>query len=255
VSNDVKGDDTNVQSEQWFLGSQGWWASTSLLGSSQDDEEDRALRIGYSKAISAFEWNPLDALTKHEWFDVFDYIVDEIWNIATSPLRSCGFAPYIHYMIEVVAKETFYNNVAHESLHPVVPKDPRTHRTTSSLVVTPSRTTRSDGASSSSSENFSFLKMFWGIFAMCRRMDQYMDVMEQHLQIVQRNQEIIHSQQDGPLIEFPDVPVFPLDPDPYASLTPAELVAFGIGPARAPGDDDDDEEEEVNNNEVTEDDE
>jgi hypothetical protein len=53
----------------------------------------------------------------------------------------------------------------------------------------------------------------------------------------------------------PDVPVFPLDPDPYASLTPAELVAFGIGPARAPDDDDDDEEEEANDNEVTEDDE
>jgi hypothetical protein len=51
------------------------------------------------------------------------------------------------------------------------------------------------------------------------------------------------------------VPVFPLDPDPYASLTPAELVAFGIGPARAPDDDDDEEEEEANDNEVTEDDE
>jgi hypothetical protein len=30
-----------------------------------------------------------------------------------------------------------------------------------------------------------------------------MDVMEQRLQIVQRNKEIIHSQQDGPLLEFP----------------------------------------------------
>jgi hypothetical protein len=28
-------------------------------------------------------------------FDVFEYIVDEIWNITTNPLRSCGFAPYI----------------------------------------------------------------------------------------------------------------------------------------------------------------
>jgi hypothetical protein len=38
------------------------------------------------------------------------------------------------------------------------------------------------------------------------------------------------------------VPVFPPVPDPYASLTPAELATFGIGPSRAPdekaGDDD-----------------
>jgi hypothetical protein len=78
--------------------------------------------------------------------------VDEIWNIATNPLRSCGIAPYIKYMIEVVTHEKFYKDVKHESLHPAVPKDPRTHRTTSlSLDVAPSRSTRSGGASFSSS--------------------------------------------------------------------------------------------------------
>jgi hypothetical protein len=39
------------------------------------------------------------------------------------------------------------------------------------------------------------------------------------------------------------VPVFPPVPDPYASLTPAELATFGIAPARAPNDDDDEVEE------------
>jgi hypothetical protein len=41
-----------------------------------------------------------------------------------------------------------------------------------------------------------------------------MDVMDQCLQIVRCNQEIIHSQRDKMLLEFPDVPVFPpvLDP-------------------------------------------
>jgi hypothetical protein len=66
---------------------------------------------------------------------------------------------------------------------------------------------------------------------------------------VRRNQEIIHSQRDELLQEFPDVPVFPPVPDPYGSLTPAELAAFGIGPARASSNDDDeaqdDEEEEI----------
>jgi hypothetical protein len=32
-------------------------------------------------------------------------------------------------MIEVVAHEKFYKDVAHELLHPAVPKDPRTHCT------------------------------------------------------------------------------------------------------------------------------
>jgi hypothetical protein len=58
-----------------------------------------APRIGYSEAIPASERNLLDALMKPVCFDVFEYIVDEIWNIATNPLRSYGFAPYIQFMI------------------------------------------------------------------------------------------------------------------------------------------------------------
>jgi hypothetical protein len=54
-----------------------------------------APRIGYSEAIPAYERNLLGALMKPVHFDVFEYIVDKIWNIATNPLRSCGFAPYI----------------------------------------------------------------------------------------------------------------------------------------------------------------
>jgi hypothetical protein len=54
-----------------------------------------ASRIGYLEAIPPYERNLLDALMKSVRFDVFEYIVDEIWNIATNPLRSCDFAPYI----------------------------------------------------------------------------------------------------------------------------------------------------------------
>jgi hypothetical protein len=46
------------------------------------------LRIGYSDAIPAYERNLLDALIKPVRFDVFEYIMDEIWNITTNPLRS-----------------------------------------------------------------------------------------------------------------------------------------------------------------------
>jgi hypothetical protein len=52
-------------------------------------------RIIYPEAIPAYERNLLDAPMKLERFDVFEYIMDEIWNIATNPLRSCGFSPYI----------------------------------------------------------------------------------------------------------------------------------------------------------------
>jgi hypothetical protein len=65
------------------------------------------------------------------------------------------------------------------------------------------------------------------------------------------NQEIIHSQRDKPLLEFPDVPIFPPIPDPYASLTLAELAAFGIGLAHVS---DDDNEEQASDDEETEDD-
>jgi hypothetical protein len=50
-----------------------------------------------------YERNLLDALMKPVRFNVFEYIVDEILNIATNPLRSCGFAPYIQYIIETMA--------------------------------------------------------------------------------------------------------------------------------------------------------
>jgi hypothetical protein len=119
-----------------------------------------ASRIGDSDVIPAYERNLLDALMKFECFDVFDYIIDEIWNIAINPQRSCGFALYIMCVIETVAHERFYKDVAHELLRPTVLKDPSSRRTSPPPDVAPTRTTRSGGASSSSSTNSGFLKMF-----------------------------------------------------------------------------------------------
>jgi hypothetical protein len=95
--------------------------------------------------------------------------------------------------------------------------------------------------------------MLWGIFATCQCTGQHLDVMDQRLQIARCNQEIIHSHRDESLQEFPGVPVFPPVFDPYDSLTPAELAAFGIGPALVSSNDDD--EAQVDDNEETEDDE
>jgi hypothetical protein len=94
--------------------------------------------------------------------------------------------------------------------------------------------------------------MLQGNFAMCHHIDQRMEVMEQHMQIVRHNQEFLNSQQDEPLLEFLNVPIYAPIPDTYASLTPVELAAFAIGPTRAPVDNDDDE-EEANDDGETED--
>jgi hypothetical protein len=139
-----------------------------------------APRIGYSKAIPAYERNLLDALMKSVHFDIFEYIMDEIWNIATNPLGSCGFAPYIQFMIESVAQEKFYKDVRQDSLHPGLLKDPRASRVGSSAAA-PSHTTRSGGAPSVPAQKFSILKMLWGIFATCRHTDQHLDVMDQRI--------------------------------------------------------------------------
>jgi hypothetical protein len=150
-----------------------------------------APRIGYLETIPAYERNLLDALMKPVRFDVFEYIVDEIWNIATNPLRSCGFAPNIQFMIDSVAQERFYKDVRHDSLRLAVPTDPRASRAGSSAA--PSLATHSSGTPSAPTTNSGILKMLRGIFATCQHTDQRLDVMDQRLQIVRRNQEIIHS--------------------------------------------------------------
>jgi hypothetical protein len=121
-----------------------------------------ALRIGYSEAIPAYERNLLYALMKPVRFDVFKYIVDEIWNIATNPLRSWGFAPYIQFMIESMAQEKFYKDVCHDSLCPAMLKDPRASRAGySATPAAPSHITHSGGALSTPTTNFGILKMLW----------------------------------------------------------------------------------------------
>jgi hypothetical protein len=90
-------------------------------------------------------------------FDIFEYIVDKIWNISTNPLRSCALAPYIQFMIESMVQEKFYKDVRHDSLRPAVPKDLRASCAGSSAA--PSHTTCSGGAPSAHAPNSSILKI------------------------------------------------------------------------------------------------
>jgi hypothetical protein len=155
-------------------------------------------------------------------------------------------------MIETMAHERFYKDVAHEPLRSALPKALVHRHTSPPPDVALSHTTRSGGASSSST-NFGFFKMFQGIFTMCCHIDQCMVVMDRRIDILRRNQKIIHSQRDEPLIEFLEEPVYPPVPE-NALLTQAELAAIGVGISRAPPTGSDDEDEEaVNNDEEMED--
>jgi hypothetical protein len=84
-------------------------------------------------------------------------------------------------MIESVAQENFYKDVRHDSLHPVVPNDPRDSRAGSSAAPTAafSRTTHSGGAPSAPATNSGILKMLRDIFATCQCIDCRLDVMDQ----------------------------------------------------------------------------
>jgi hypothetical protein len=79
--------------------------------------------------------------------------------------------------------------VCHDPFLPAVSKDPRASHVSSSVApaVAPSCTTHSGGAPSAPTPNSGILNMLWGIFVTCQRIDQRLDVMDQHLQIVWRN--------------------------------------------------------------------
>jgi hypothetical protein len=49
-------------------------------------------------------------------FSVFDFIWEEIKAISESPLKSCGYAPYIMHMIERVMDRTFGYDKEHHPL-------------------------------------------------------------------------------------------------------------------------------------------
>jgi hypothetical protein len=63
-----------------------------------------APKHGDSSRVPQFERNLFKAITKKTKFNVFDFILQEIWNIAISNNRSCAYAPYIMALIETVSK-------------------------------------------------------------------------------------------------------------------------------------------------------
>jgi hypothetical protein len=75
-------------------------------------------REGDSSRVPQYERNILHVISEKEMFNVFDFIFQEIWNVAVSNNRSCAYAPYIMKMIEKVSKKIFVKNIEHTKLHP-----------------------------------------------------------------------------------------------------------------------------------------
>jgi hypothetical protein len=101
MGHDALGDDSYVRTGRWFPASQGLGLFPHFLVLHRMVRKTLTPRIDYSEAIPAYERNLLDALMKPVCFNIFEYILDEIWNIATNPLRSYVFARYIQFMIEM----------------------------------------------------------------------------------------------------------------------------------------------------------
>jgi hypothetical protein len=77
-----------------------------------------APRMGDASAIPSYERNLIDAIKKQESFNIFDYILQEIWNLVVTPSRACAYAPFIMSFIEHMSELTFAKNVRHRDLKP-----------------------------------------------------------------------------------------------------------------------------------------
>jgi hypothetical protein len=83
-------------------------------------------REGDSSNIPSYNQNILVTMAPYPHgfeFFVFDFIWGEIKAISESPLKSCGYAPYIMYMIERVTGRTFWYDKEHHPLR--INNDPR----------------------------------------------------------------------------------------------------------------------------------
>jgi hypothetical protein len=181
--------------------------------------------IGDSSACPQYERNLIQYYVQKKWFSVFDYMLQEIISISRIALRSCGYAPQIMMLIEKVSEIEFFKD--HEitdlklqfSTAPIITKDVPSTSTPpwsarSGSVVPPS-------APPSSSSSGGVLRVLKSMFAWCRDTHQRQNV-------PLSNQR--HQNEKWGINEFDDfsLPVLPLDDDPFASLSTADIAAMEV---------------------------
>jgi hypothetical protein len=112
-------------------------------------------------------------------FFVFDFIWGEIKAISESPLKSCGYTPYIMYMIERVTGQTFRYDKEHRPLW--IKNDlrvPMEERRAAAPRSSPPRATRERGKQGYKPPS-PIQKMFSLLFGMCES-QHAADVRPQH---------------------------------------------------------------------------
>jgi hypothetical protein len=57
-------------------------------------------------------------------FSVIDFIWEEIKGISMNPQKTCGFAPYLMFMIEYVTNRSFPKDEFHMPIRPIPSKEP-----------------------------------------------------------------------------------------------------------------------------------
>jgi hypothetical protein len=184
-----------------------------------------AHREGDSSRVRQFERNLLKAITEKTKFNAFDFILQEIWDIAISNNHSCAYAPYNMALIEAVSKRTFVKDVERT---PLCPKKQFSSLPPSAPASSAAPTSSDEPCPSSGRSTF--FKLFKGLFSICQLNKQEMDVFCVHQEVLLENQRNLHQkmQVEQPFIEFP-----PLSPpaqllDTFASLTAAEMVYLNM---------------------------
>jgi hypothetical protein len=137
-----------------------------------------APQIGDASAIPSYEWNLIDAIKKQDPFNIFDYILQEIWNVVVTPSRACPYAPFIMYFIEHLFGLTFVRDVRHRDLKPqLCALANRFHQAPPPPPSTSAGPSSSNGPDSSKGHSGIF-KLFKGLVSMCQRTNRRLDVIE-----------------------------------------------------------------------------
>jgi hypothetical protein len=164
-----------------------------------------APREGDSSRVPQFERNLLKAITEKTKFNAFDFIIQEMLNIAIANTQSCACAPYIMALIETVSKRTFVKDVEHT---PPCPKKQFSSLPPSAVLIPPAASTSSDehcaATTSSSSGRLALFKMFKSLFSISQSNNQELAVSHEHQEVLLENQQNIHQkmQVEQRFVEF-----------------------------------------------------
>jgi hypothetical protein len=182
--------------------------------------------IGDAIACPQYERNLILFYVQKRHFSVFDFMLQEIINISKIALCSCGYAPQIMMLIERVTRCKFLKDHEIIDLKPQNPTTPTITMDVPSSSTAP-HFTHSESASAppaqSSSSSDGALRVPKSMFAWCHDTRQCQDVLLSNQRC--QNEKMGINDFD----KFP-LPVPPLDDDPFAFLSAANITTMEAAP-------------------------